>query len=97
MMLKIHLHGAEPYQIGPEIRQQPLTEAIQAEAETMADCAGSHLLESPDQQHRSRSEPAVKGYPSGSSEASRESGALDGRRNGGYERPRVQPPDRIIA
>jgi hypothetical protein len=52
MMLKIHLHGAEPYEIGPEIWQQPLADAIQAEAETIADYAGSDLLESPDQSHR---------------------------------------------
>ena len=52
MMLKIHLHGAEPYEIGPEIWQQPLADAIRAEAETIAADAGSDLLESPDQKHR---------------------------------------------
>jgi hypothetical protein len=52
MMLKIHLHGAEPYEIGPEISQRPLMEAIYAEAETIAGYAGSDLLESPDQNHR---------------------------------------------
>lgn len=52
MMLKIHLHGAEPYEIGPEIWQQPLAGAIRAEAETIAADAGPDLLESPDQKHR---------------------------------------------
>lgn len=52
MMLKTHLPGAEPYEIGPEIWQQPLADAIQAEAETIAGDAGSDLLESPDQKSR---------------------------------------------
>jgi hypothetical protein len=52
MMLKIHLHGAEPYEIGPEIWQQPLADAIRAEAETIAADAGSDQLESPEQKHR---------------------------------------------
>ena len=52
MMLKIHLPGAEPYEIGPEIWQQPLADAIRAEAETIAGDAGSDLLESPDQKYR---------------------------------------------
>ncbi len=54
MMLKIHLHGAEPYEIGPEIWQQPLADAIRAEAETIAADGGSDLLGSPDQKHRDR-------------------------------------------
>lgn len=52
MMLKVHLQSAEPYEIGPEIWQQPLAEAIFAEAETIAGYAGSDLLESPDKSHR---------------------------------------------
>jgi hypothetical protein len=52
MILMVHLHGAEPYEIGPEIWQQPLTNAIQAEAETIAGYAGSDLPELPDPKHR---------------------------------------------
>jgi hypothetical protein len=50
--LMIHHHGAQPYEIGPEIWQQPLTDAIQAEAEAIAGFAGPDLLESPDRKHR---------------------------------------------
>jgi len=38
--------------MGPEIWQHALTDAIEAEAETIAGYAGSDLLESPDQTHR---------------------------------------------
>jgi hypothetical protein len=52
MILKIHLHGAEPYEVGDEIWQESLLEAIRAEAERIAGYAGSDLLESPEQVHR---------------------------------------------
>ena len=52
MILKVHLHGAESYDVGDEIWQMSLLEAIHAEAETIAGYAGSDLLESPDQAHR---------------------------------------------
>jgi len=52
MMLEVHVAGAVPYEIGDEIRQQPLEDAIAAEAETIAEDAGSDLLESPGFQDR---------------------------------------------
>ncbi len=48
MILKVHVPGAIPYAIGEEIWQQPLEDAIGAEAQTVADDAGSDLIESPD-------------------------------------------------
>lgn len=53
MILKIHVPGALPYDVGDEIWQQPLDEVIAAEAETIAGDASSDLLESPDPAHRS--------------------------------------------
>ena len=47
MILKVHVPGAEPYQVGNEIWHCPLDEAIGAEARTIAEDAGSELLESP--------------------------------------------------
>ena len=52
MILKVHLHGAASYDVGDEIWQESLADAIHAEAETIASYAGSDLLESPDQAHR---------------------------------------------
>jgi len=52
MILKVHLQGAASYDVGDEIWQDTLAEAIHAEAETIAGYAGSELLESPDQAHR---------------------------------------------
>ena len=52
MILKVHLDGAACYDVGDEIWQEPLADAIHAEAETIAGYAGSDLLESPDQAHR---------------------------------------------
>jgi hypothetical protein len=52
MILKIHLRGAASFDVGDEIRQESLADAIHAEAETIAGYAGSDLLESPDQAHR---------------------------------------------
>ena len=52
MILKVHVPGACPYEIGDEIWQQTLQEAIAAEAEIVAEDAGSDLLESPDAEHR---------------------------------------------
>lgn len=52
MILKVHLHGAASYDIGDEIWQQSLADAVHTEAETIACYAGSDLLESPDQAHR---------------------------------------------
>jgi hypothetical protein len=48
MILNVHVPGASCY----EIWQQPLEEAIGAEAETIADYAGPELLPSPSQAHR---------------------------------------------
>jgi hypothetical protein len=54
MMLKIHLHGAVSYEVGDEIWQEALCNAIQAEAEAIADHASSDLLESPDPHQRAK-------------------------------------------
>jgi hypothetical protein len=45
--LQVHLDGAEPYEIGDEIWQQSLADAIHAEADTIADYAGPGLLPRP--------------------------------------------------
>jgi hypothetical protein len=52
MILKVHLKGAASHDVGDEIWQESLAEAIHAEADTIAGYAGSGLLESPDQAHR---------------------------------------------
>jgi hypothetical protein len=52
MILRIHVQGAHDYDIGDEIWQQSLEEAIAGEAETIAGYAGSDLLESPDEARR---------------------------------------------
>jgi hypothetical protein len=52
VILKVHVHGAPSYDIGEEIWQQPLDEAIADEAQTIADHAGADLLESPEPKHR---------------------------------------------
>jgi hypothetical protein len=52
MILRVHVPGAHDYDIGDEIWQEPLADAIAAEAETIAGYIGSDLLESPDRAHR---------------------------------------------
>ena len=52
MIFKVHLAGAACYEVGDEIWQEPLADAIHAEAEMIAGYAGSDLRESPDQAHR---------------------------------------------
>jgi hypothetical protein len=52
MILKVHVPGAPSYEIGDEIWQESLADAICAEAEIIAADAGADLLESPDQAHR---------------------------------------------
>jgi hypothetical protein len=52
MILRVHVQGAASYDIGDEIWQESLVDAINAEAETIAGYAGADLLESPDQGHR---------------------------------------------
>ena len=47
LILHVHLDGAERYEIGDEIWQQPLADAIRTEAETIADHAGPGLLPFP--------------------------------------------------
>ena len=47
LILHVHLDGAEPYEIGDEIWQQPLADAIRAEAQTIADYADPDLLPLP--------------------------------------------------
>jgi hypothetical protein len=47
LILQVHVPGAEPYVIGDEIWQQPLSDAIRVEAETIADYAGPGLLPLP--------------------------------------------------
>jgi hypothetical protein len=53
MVLNVHVPGASPYEIGDEVWQESLADAIRAEAEIIAAYAGVDLLESPDQAHRS--------------------------------------------
>jgi hypothetical protein len=43
----VHLDDAGSYKIGDEIWQQPLADAIRAEAEIIAECASLDLLQSP--------------------------------------------------
>jgi hypothetical protein len=50
--LRVHIPGAPEYEIGDEIWQQSLADAIGAEAQTIASYAGPELLQSPDQTHR---------------------------------------------
>ena len=52
MIRKVHLDGAASYDVGDEIWQAWLAEAIHAEAETIASYAGSDLLQSSDQAQR---------------------------------------------
>jgi hypothetical protein len=52
LMLRVHLPGAEPYEIGDEIWQPSLAQAMTAEAEVIAQNAGAALLESPSDAHR---------------------------------------------
>ena len=47
LILQVHLAGADPYQLGDEIWQQSLRDAIRAEAEIVADHAGPDLLPMP--------------------------------------------------
>jgi hypothetical protein len=52
MILQVHVQGAASYEIGDEIGQDSLADAITAEGETIAGYAGADLLESPDLAHR---------------------------------------------
>jgi hypothetical protein len=52
MILTVHIQGAPSYDIGDEIWQASLADAIRAEADTIAGYAGPGLLPSPDQSHR---------------------------------------------
>jgi hypothetical protein len=45
MILTVHVEDAPSYDVGPEIWQQPLADAIVAEAEMVADYAGPEVLE----------------------------------------------------
>ncbi len=48
LILHVHLDDAGSCEIGDEIWQQPLADAIRAEAEIIAECASLDLLQSPD-------------------------------------------------
>jgi hypothetical protein len=52
MILTVHIQGAPCYDIGDEIWQASLADAIGSEADIIADHAGPELLPSPDQAHR---------------------------------------------
>jgi hypothetical protein len=52
LILQVQLAGAEPYELGDEIWQQSLADAIRAEAETIADYADPDLLPLPGQAGR---------------------------------------------
>src|SRR5579863_9187420 len=54
MILRVHVPGAASYEIGDEIWQQSLADAIGTEADTIAGCIGSDPLESPGGEHRER-------------------------------------------
>jgi hypothetical protein len=54
MILKLHRDGAASYDVGDEIWQVALSDAIQAEAECIVCSAGSDLLESGHNQLRDR-------------------------------------------
>ena len=47
LILQVHLPGAEPYELGDEISQQPLADAIRSEAEIIAEHGGLNLLPYP--------------------------------------------------
>lgn len=49
MILKVHLQGAASYDVGDELWQGSVAEAIHAEAETIAGYAGSEQLGSSDE------------------------------------------------
>ena len=44
LILRVHVPGVEPYEIGDEIWQHSLAEAIEAEARTMAEDVGADVL-----------------------------------------------------
>jgi len=52
MILTVHLPGARCYEIGDEIWQQSLADAVKAEAEMIAEYAPAQLPMSPDRAHR---------------------------------------------
>jgi hypothetical protein len=52
MILKVHIDGAASYDVGDEIWQESLADAIHAEAGTVAGYAGADLLECSDQAER---------------------------------------------
>ena len=52
--LHVHIPGAGSYEIGDEIWQSSLAEAIEAEARTIADYAGADLLENSSEASRNR-------------------------------------------
>lgn len=52
MILKVHLQGAPSYDVGDEIWQMGLADAITADAEMIAGYAEADLLQPPDHAHR---------------------------------------------
>ena len=52
MIFAVHVQGAASYDVGDEIWQVSLADAVNAEAETIAGDAGADRLQSPDQTHR---------------------------------------------
>jgi hypothetical protein len=54
MILRVHLQGAASYDVGDEIWQVALSDAIQAQAESIVYSAGSDLLDSGPTQLRGR-------------------------------------------
>jgi hypothetical protein len=54
MILTIHVPGAAPYHVGDEIWQQPLHDAIRAEAQTIADDVASDTPEFSDPASRDK-------------------------------------------
>jgi hypothetical protein len=54
LILRVHVPGAEPYEIGEEIWQQSLAEAIAAEAQTIGEDAGADVPEDSSEASRSQ-------------------------------------------
>ena len=52
LILQVHIPGIEPYEIGGEIWQQSIAEAIEAEADAIAMAAGAELLPDPSEASR---------------------------------------------
>lgn len=93
MILKAHLQGAPDYEIGDEIWQESLTDAITAGAEMIASHARAGPLQSPDQSHRDAlRDRIVREMTSALVRAGDHYTALDGVVYSLLDAPSVDPP-----